>query len=612
MALFMSEDRPRMTPAGFSLPGSTRQEGGSARPGGAPQPIPFPRPSAPPVPGKPPQSPVPPRPIRFPGPAAPFGPGAETAHRWVSREELFYSEARRKAGFDGPAAPEVAFFCYYPTYDSMSGPQQRWYFYWRSLVRRGNWTDTSLAYIFVYLFELINLIGVSGPEEGLARMLAVWRAYRGSHRELDRYLPAWVKSYVIFYGCAADYTELILDIDPQGGGKYLFVELLVRLFRFHKSEHILDIIDNISTYRVSRSKFVVQNHELMEKTLCAVLLSYNDYLISKKRRSLVDRFVKLREPARWYPFSGSVVYMPAHKAYCQNRDITILDCYRYFTDEAGQWYIDAPGSFYDYDRRTCNYIACIVKSTELTLRELCGSRGRLRRDGIPPDLLEAVRTLVTKYYYVHCATPEQKRALRRESEAVRTLPPEPVRFDVDEGKLAALQKESDETCALLMQGLDGGPESGAASPAEPAAPGNNSPAEPVGKPGPFSPAEPAEPPGGPAAGAVPMPDESFPGTPRDGSSGMDGFAGFAAALGPDKRRALRILLAGQDAEARLGALCRELGALPEPLLDDINALAMEHLGDCIADAGSLCVYDEYAGELARALGAYHTNLRQKP
>lgn len=513
----------------------------------AAEPIPFPRPQMAPVP--------------FPAKSKFDAP----AYRWASREERFYRQALEWALRTGDECSEVVFFCYYPTYDSMSGAQQRWYFYWRTLLRRGEYRDTSLSYIFVYLFELLNQVGTASPEEGLGRMLKVWRAYRGSHKELDRYLPAWIKSYVIFYGCAADYIDLILDVEQQTSGRYLFVELFVRLFTFKKSQHILDVIDNISTYRVSHSKFVAQNRDMMEQTLCAVLLSYNEYLISKKRRSLADRFVKLRQPARWYPFSGAVFYAAAQKKYCQDRDVAVLECFRYFTNSVGEWYIDAPGSFYDYDRRTRNYIAFIVKATELTLRELAGSRGRLRHDGIPSELLDAVRTFVTKFYYLHYATQPQKTALRQKSEAVRTLPPPPVEFEVNAARLEELRRESDEICGLLTDGFDENTE----------------------------------------AAPPPPPPVETPETPADivpDSDASDGFGSFAAALASPQRKALGILLAGQDVAARLSALAMKLGCMTEPMLDDINALAAERTGDGVIDTAGPCVYEEYEAGLRAALG----------
>ncbi|MDR3645096.1 MAG: TerB N-terminal domain-containing protein [Clostridia bacterium] len=486
-----------------------------------------------------------------------------SSYSWMSREERFYHQAKQWEDRTEEGFAEVAFFCYYPTYDNMSGQQLRWYFTWRALLRRGILHDTSLSYLFVYVFELINQIGCSDPEDGLRKLLDFWRSFRSSHSELDRYMPAWIKSYVVFFGCSEDYLDLILDIERQNSSKYLFVELLIQLFVYKKPHHILEIIDNISTYRLSKSKFVSQNRELTEKTLCAVLVSFNESISAKGKRSLLDRFVKLKQPARWYPFSGAVFYNPAHASYYHERDVRVLGCFKFFTlGDSQEWYIDSPCSYYDYDKRMRDYIAHIVKSTELTLRLLCGYRGRLRSDGIPPEMLSAIQKYVTKYYYMNFASNEQKMAMRRQSEALRRLPVPPVEFNIDPARLEALRSESDEIRDMLII---------------------EEPEEPGRPPDPATGRE----------GALMPPDTE--------ASGADEWSALIGALSPPRLQALRLILAG-GAAAALAALAQGCGMMTAPFLEEINAIAVEVIGDSVIEPSEPPrIYEEYEGELKAVL-----------
>ena len=72
---------------------------------------------------------------------------------------FFISRESTAARTEAKALP-VEFMQYWPTYDVMSPAQQQWYFYWRSEVRQGRLLATDLSYIFVHVYELINLIGV--------------------------------------------------------------------------------------------------------------------------------------------------------------------------------------------------------------------------------------------------------------------------------------------------------------------------------------------------------------------------------------------------------------------------------------------------------------------
>ena len=77
------------------------------------------------------------------------------------------------------------FSCYYPNYQQMTYRQLRTYFTWRTKVRQGNIANTSLSYAFVYIYELINQIGVSSPEEGLERLLWFWQTFHNFDAALD-------------------------------------------------------------------------------------------------------------------------------------------------------------------------------------------------------------------------------------------------------------------------------------------------------------------------------------------------------------------------------------------------------------------------------------------
>ena len=63
-------------------------------------------------------------------------------------------------------AEPVPFQEYWPSYVSMDEAQQQWYFYWRAQLRQGNRLPTDLSYLFVHIYEAINLIGFESPQEG--------------------------------------------------------------------------------------------------------------------------------------------------------------------------------------------------------------------------------------------------------------------------------------------------------------------------------------------------------------------------------------------------------------------------------------------------------------
>ena len=103
--------------------------------------------------------------------------------------------------FDRHGSPcdAVPFFSYMPQYDQMSRAQLDWYLYWRDCVRSGEYPDTDYSYIFLYLFEIINLSERIPPVEGQRMMCDIWRQYRKAYPLLNRYLADWICDYSLIH-----------------------------------------------------------------------------------------------------------------------------------------------------------------------------------------------------------------------------------------------------------------------------------------------------------------------------------------------------------------------------------------------------------------------------
>jgi hypothetical protein len=95
-----------------------------------------------------------------------------------------------------------------PQYDQMNRAQLDWYLYWRDSVRRGQYSDTDYSYIFLYLFEIINLSKRIPPKEGQRMMCDIWRHYRKTYPLLNRYLADWICDYSLIHQLPPPIDEL--------------------------------------------------------------------------------------------------------------------------------------------------------------------------------------------------------------------------------------------------------------------------------------------------------------------------------------------------------------------------------------------------------------------
>ena len=82
---------------------------------------------------------------------------------WQSRSELFLKQARLMANYEDDYDYRGTVNQYFPTYDSLTDPELRGYFTWRTKVRRGAVERRGMSYAALYVYELLALVGCTSP-----------------------------------------------------------------------------------------------------------------------------------------------------------------------------------------------------------------------------------------------------------------------------------------------------------------------------------------------------------------------------------------------------------------------------------------------------------------
>lgn len=113
--------------------------------------------------------------------------------------ERFCDMAEHYFDHKANACDSVPFFSYMPQYDQMNRAQLKWYFYWRDCVRAGQYPPTDYSYIFLYVFEIINLPNRIPPSKGQILLCEIWKHYRQVYPLLNRYLADWICDYSLMH-----------------------------------------------------------------------------------------------------------------------------------------------------------------------------------------------------------------------------------------------------------------------------------------------------------------------------------------------------------------------------------------------------------------------------
>ena len=198
----------------------------------------------------------------------------------------------------------IYFFSYRPMYRELSHEQLCWYLFWRSRIREGIYPKTGLSYIFLYLYEQINLSDIIGCEKVYANIIKIWKNYRTEFPRIDKYIAEWLIDFAFINKIKIDLSD-IEDILPAIINIVTIPEVYLREDFFKNKNNIDLILTNLSVYDYKKSKFYndknEKNKELFDhhivQILNAVLSGPEFEEIIKKE---IDDGVKIRTTRESY------------------------------------------------------------------------------------------------------------------------------------------------------------------------------------------------------------------------------------------------------------------------------------------------------------------------
>ncbi|MBR2123078.1 MAG: TerB N-terminal domain-containing protein [Lachnospiraceae bacterium] len=150
---------------------------------------------------------------------------------WESRSEKakhFYLQGKFMEDYEDDAPLPEYFICYYPTYQDLTTKQLRGYFTWRTLVRRGEFEPVTTSAAYIYVYELLNGIGASTPEESLQKLKEFEEGFLDADKDappgrmkdltaMRRNLHRWMLEFAVVRG-----------LDPETVRRYADAELVAK------------------------------------------------------------------------------------------------------------------------------------------------------------------------------------------------------------------------------------------------------------------------------------------------------------------------------------------------------------------------------------------------
>jgi len=217
--------------------------------------------------------------------------------------KIFYKQAEFMKDFEDDYTNPVPFSSYFPYFQLMSYEQLRTYFTWRTRIRNGDIKKVSMSYAFLYIYELLNNIGVSDPQDGLSKLMAFWNAYRAFDTTPDKYILRWLKDYHVYYELPVPFKTFVIENNLQ----MHYPNVLVY---DRGAEHGFELYCGISRYDITQSVFYSgENGELIRDCI--------DFVIVRIREKFGEAgidfdklfFQPTKNMSAWTPF-GDALFFP--------------------------------------------------------------------------------------------------------------------------------------------------------------------------------------------------------------------------------------------------------------------------------------------------------------
>ena len=148
----------------------------------------------------------------------------------------FAEDAKKYLEMHGRPCEFSPFPAYVPEYRSMKKAQLDYYFYFRDSVKKQTQIKTSLSYILLMLFEIINLPELIAPCEGIKLMCRLFIMYHKEFDKLDCYIANWLCDYCLIHKLplpdeispfAEEFAKLSgfpeFYLDPQKTSRFLLL-----------------------------------------------------------------------------------------------------------------------------------------------------------------------------------------------------------------------------------------------------------------------------------------------------------------------------------------------------------------------------------------------------
>ena len=305
-------------------------------------------------------------------------------HWTFTQNRAFYNEAVVMADYVDHS-PIVPFHCYFPTYHSMTIAQLRSYFTVRHLLRQGKYPEVPLSYLFVYVYELMMMIGCKDAEEAY-ELLQELRTNYTTEPSLNRYLRLWTRDFVVYHNLTGHIAEQF------AAERHEDAEALVLVNRNTVPDKLLfQTVTSLSSYNLTGGALYKKQPEAVEAVVPRVIRGVAGLLEKLTHHRLETLSMGMKRQVAHPMFEAAMFYDPSP---VREQEVTI-SLRRKYVCHSGIW------TETTYSQRLSTHrggpIGAILRETDRRLRLSLRVTPKIAPKPMDKEMQDAIQQVINDW-----------------------------------------------------------------------------------------------------------------------------------------------------------------------------------------------------------------------
>ena len=176
--------------------------------------------------------------------------------------ERFILDGKRLLGLSAEFSGNVPYESFYPQYSQLSDEQRKCYIAFRTEVKNGRFPEVSRSYIYLYLYELIN-IAEESPSERAEIMASLINGYKGCDGKLFSDMCRWLSDLCLIHRLKIPsvlYGDVFSRVLECTDSKEVYLDL-----GYAQTDGRSMLVLSLSRYDYRKSKFYPEFSEYYDR-----------------------------------------------------------------------------------------------------------------------------------------------------------------------------------------------------------------------------------------------------------------------------------------------------------------------------------------------------------